>query len=583
MRPRQGRRDRDIDVLLDAVVSVGRGLDLETTLHRVVQAAAAVVDARYAALGILGDDHRIARFLTAGISEDEIRAIGPYPTGHGILGELIRHPHPLRLPDIAADPRSVGFPAHHPPMRSLLGVPLQVHGKPFGNLYLTEKRDRGEFTGDDQHLLEGLATAASFAVENARLYEEARLRERWSRADDEIARRLLSGEDPDAVLELVASKAASIAAADTAGIAVPVDDATPDGTPVMAVRTAVGLRADAMRGRLLRQPGSFTVTAFLQGEPIVTADATVDGRARVALHPDGSLGPLAAFPLVGRGRHALGVLVVGRTRGAAPFPTVVVEALGAFANQATVALELAERRADAARLAVVRDRDRIARDLHDLAVQRLYATGLSLQAVDRRLVDPRPLDGGSRGDVGARVGEAIDQIDETIDLIRTTIRGLRDPGGDAPRRPGTRSLLLAEAEAATHALGFAPTVRFEGPIDAQVPSTVAAHLVAVLRESLSNAARHARATQVRIGLRADGDLLLTVVDDGIGIAADAPRSGLANLSRRAAELGGSFEVRPGRAGGTALRWRVPLVPGRSSVAAPGQEADGLSDSSGRPT
>lgn len=277
------------------------------------------------------------------------------------------------------------------------------------------------------------------------------------------------------------------------------------------------------------------------------------------------------------------MLVVGRTRGAAPFPTVVVEALGAFANQATVALELAERRADAARLAVVRDRDRIARDLHDLAVQRLYATGLSLQAVDRRLVDPRPLDGGSRGDVGARVGEAIDQIDETIDLIRTTIRGLRDPGGDAPRRPGTRSLLLAEAEAATHALGFAPTVRFEGPIDAQVPSTVAAHLVAVLRESLSNAARHARATQVRIGLRADGDLLLTVVDDGVGIPADAPRSGLANLARRAAELGGSFEVRPGRAGGTALRWRVPLVPGRSDGAGARQEAEGLSGSSGRPS
>ncbi|MFE5337305.1 GAF domain-containing protein [Isoptericola sp. NPDC056573] len=584
MSPRQGRRERDMDVLLDAVVSVGRGLELETTLHRVVQAAAAVVDARFAALGVLGDDRRITRFLTVGMSEDEIRAIGPYPTGHGILGELIRDPRPLRLPDIAADARSVGFPPHHPPMRSFLGVPLQVHGQPFGNLYLTEKRGGGEFTADDQRLLEGFATAASFAVENARLYEETRLRERWLRADDEIARRLLSGEDPDSVLDLVAAEAISVAAADTAGIAVPVDDDPDRELPTLVVRSAVGIRAESLRGQVLTPPRSFSAMAFVDGRPVVTADATTDDRADVALHPDGTLGPVAAFPLVGRGRRARGVLVVGRVRGADPFPTVVVEALGAFANQAAVALELAERRADAARLAVVRDRDRIARDLHDLAVQRLYATGLSLQTVDRRLAAPGPLAPEETRETAGRVGAAIDQIDETIDLIRTTIRGLRDPGGDLPHRVGTRSLLLAEADAATHALGFAPTVRFEGPIDAQVPSTVAAHLVAVLRESLSNAARHARATRVRVGLRADGDLVLTVVDDGVGIATDAPRSGLANLSRRAAELGGSFEARPGRAGGTALRWRVPLVPGGSGLAGVGQEAaDGVSGSSGRPS
>jgi len=570
-----------MDVLLDAVVSVGRGLELETTLHRVVQAAATVVDARYAALGVLGDDRRIARFLTVGMTEEEIRAVGPYPTGHGILGELIRHPVPLRLPDIAADTRSVGFPPHHPPMRSFLGVPLQVHGKPFGNLYLTEKRGGGQFTEDDQRLLEGFATAASFAVENARLYEETWLRERWLRADDEIARRLLSGEDPDSVLDLVAAEAISVAAADTAGIAVPVDDDPGRELPTLVVRSAVGIRSESLRGQVLSPPRSFSAIAFVDGQPVVTADATADDRADVALHPDGTLGPVAAFPLVGRGRQARGVLVVGRVRGADPFPTVVVEALGAFANQAAVALELAERRADAARLAVVRDRDRIARDLHDLAVQRLYATGLSLQTVDRRLTSPGPLNPGETREAAGRVGSAIDQIDETIDLIRTTIRGLRDPGDDLPHRVGTRSLLLAEADAATHALGFAPTVRFEGPIDAQVPSTVAAHLVAVLRESLSNAARHARATRVRVALRADGDLVLTVVDDGVGIPADAPRSGLANLARRAAELGGSFEVRPGRAGGTALRWRVPLVPG--GVGGAGQGAGGLSGSSGRPS
>jgi len=577
--PRQDRRDRDIDVLLDAVVSVGRGLELETTLHRVVQAAAAVVDARYAALGVLGEDRRIVRFLTVGMSPEEIRAVGPYPTGHGLLGELIRHPRALRLPDISADDRSVGFPPHHPPMRSFLGMPLQVHGEAFGNLYLTEKRGGGAFTPDDERLLAGLASAASVAVENARLYEETRLRERWLRADDEIARRLLSGEDPDSVLDLVASEAISVAAADTAGIAVPVDDDPTREVPTLVVRSAVGIRAESLRGQVLRPPRSFSSMAFVGGQAVVTPDATTDDRARVALHPDGTLGPVAAFPLVGRGQRARGVLVVGRVRGADPFPPVVVETLGAFANQAAVALELAERRADAARLAVVRDRDRIARDLHDLAVQRLYATGLSLQAVDRRLADPRPLAAHGTAEVAGRVGEAIDQIDETIDLIRTTIRGLRDPGGDLRHRVGTRSLLLAEADAATRALGFAPTVRFEGPIDAVVPPTVVAHLVAVLRESLSNVARHARATRVRVALRAGAEVVLTVADDGVGTAADAPRSGLANLARRAAELGGGFEVRSGRTSGTTVRWSVPLEPGPGAAAV--QEAAGRSGASGR--
>lgn len=547
-----------MDVLLDAVVSVGRGLELETTLRRVVQAAAVVVDARYAALGVLGDDGGIARFHTAGMSEEEIRTVGPFPRGHGILGELVRHPRPLRLRDVTTDPRSVGFPPHHPAMHSFLGMPLQVHGEPFGTLYLTEKRGGGEFTADDQRLLEAFASAASVAVENARLYEEARLRERWSRADDEIARRLLAGEDPDAVLDLVTTGATTVAAADTAGIAVPSDDGPAGGVPVLTVRAAVGIRAESLRGRALRTAGSFLTMAFVEGRAIISADASADDRAQLVLHPVGTVGPLAVFPLVGRGRHVLGVLAVGRVRGAEPFRDVVIEALGAFANQAAVALELAERRADAARLAVVRDRDRIARDLHDLAVQRLYATGLSLQSVDRRLVDARPLDLDGRRDLGSRVGEAIDQIDETIDLIRTTIRDLRDPGSDAPRRVATRSLLLAEVEAAAHSLGFTPTVRMDGPIDAHVPSTTTAHLVAVLRETLSNTARHARATRAHVRLRVADDLLLTVTDDGSGISPDAPRSGLANLSRRATELGGSFEVGPGPAGGTTVHWRVPL-------------------------
>ncbi len=552
---------RDVDVLLDAVLSVGRGLELETTLRRVVRAAADLVDARYAALGVLGDDGLISQFLTVGVTEEEIRSIGAYPRGHGLLGELIRHPEPLRIPDIGADHRAVGFPAHHPPMTSFVGVPLRVHGSPFGNLYLTDKRGAGDFTAADQRLLEGLASATSVAVENARLYEETRLRERWAHADDEISRRLLSGQAPDAVLGLVAEGATQVADADTAGIALPTEGTpgspgSPGSPPSsLTVRAAVGLDAESLPGRVVPLARSFTAQAFLSGRPLVTHDATADDRGETALHPSGTIGPLAAIPLGGQGLPR-GVLVVGRRRGAPPFGGLVVEALEAFANRAAVALELAERRGDAEWLAVVRDRDRIARDLHDLAVQRLYATGLGLQAVSRRL-GRGDLDVTEAAAQGARVSEAVDQVDETISLIRTTIHGLRDTE-EGSRRVGARARLVAEAETAARALGFPPGVRFDGPVDALVPPVMADHLVAVVRETLSNAARHARASRVDVVLRVGEDVVLTVVDDGEGLDLEAPRSGLANLARRAAELGGTLDVQRGRRRGTELRWQVPL-------------------------
>ncbi|WP_402468731.1 sensor histidine kinase [Isoptericola aurantiacus] len=532
----------DVDVLLDAVLSVGRGLELEPTLQRLVQTAADLVDARYAALGILGDDGLIAQFLTVGLTEDEIRAIGPYPRGRGLLGELIEHPVPLRLPDLSADPRSVGFPDHHPPMRSFLGVPLRVHGSAFGNLYLTDKRGGGEFTARDQRLVEGLATAASVAVENARLYDEARLRERWAHGDDEISRRVLEGEAPAAVLDAVAREALQVATADVALLATVADDA-PDH---LLVRSAHGPGTDGLVGTTVPFEGTFAAEAYTSGRPLVLRDGSALPRDTLSAHPSDIIGPLAALPLGGPGRTA-GVLSVGRRRGTPPFPRVVVDALTAFAAQAAVALELAERRQDAERLAVVRDRDRIARDLHDLAIQRLYATGLSLEGVGRRLRDRDDAD---------RVARAVTDLDETISLIRTTIRGLQ-PSAGGMRRVGLRSRLVAEVDAASHALGFTPALRTSGPVDTVVPPDVAANLVAVVREALSNVARHSGAGRTDVELSVDDGVVLTVVDDGCGIPSDATPSGLANLERRAAELGGSFGVER-RLPGTELRWSVPL-------------------------
>jgi len=529
------------ELVLDALANLGRGLDLETALNQISAIAARLVGARYVALGVLGADGRIARFLTVGLSPAQVRAIGPYPTGHGILGELIRHPVPLRLHDLGEHPASVGFPANHPPMRSFLGVPLRVHGCAFGNLYLTEKDGGGDFTEDDQRLLEALAAGASVAIENANLYEEARLREQSARANDEISRRVLTGCSPEEVVALVADNALLVAGADTAIIALP-----EDGHQHLVVRAAAGTEAKRLVGVMLPPGGTFSSIVLTSGEPIVSPDAVADERTQLSFDLRHEIGPLAVLPLGGPG-GTRGVLAVGRFEGRIPFAPVVVEALQGFAAQVAVALELAEHRVDAARFAVLRDRERIARDLHDLAVQRLYATGLGLLSLRRDL----------DGDHAHRVGRAVDEIDETIALIRTTVHRLQ-PGGARTRQEDLRSRVITEVDVATGPLGYSPQLRFDGPVDSVIPSDVAEHVVAVLREGLSNVARHAHARSVAVRLAVSDDVVLTVVDDGVGIPGDVPHSGLRNLARRAAELGGALGVGPGEAGGTRLEWRVPL-------------------------
>lgn len=550
MDPTSDPRDRT-DLLLDAVVTVSRGLDLETVLHHIVETAVELVDARYGALGVLGSDGRIARFLTVGMSDEQIAAIGPYPTGHGVLGELIRDPVPLRLHDLSTHPASVGFPAHHPPMHSFVGMPLAVHGAPFGNLYLTDKRGEGDFTADDQRVLEALASAASVAVENARLYDVARLRERWARANDRISREVLAGSSPEDVLALIGSQARQVANADLTAVSVPDPD-----TGRLVLRTASGLGTEDHVGSILSDDGTFASLTFRTGVPMVTDDATTDERAEFALDLPVELGPLAVWPLGEKG-SARGVLAAARVRGREPFSSVVVEALSAFAAQAAVALELAEGRADAERLALLRDRERIARDLHDLAIQRLYATGLSLQRVART----------APPDVAEQLTNAVDEVDETISLVRTTIYRLQPgerSGGADRRRVGLRSRVITEVDAAGAALGFGVRLRFDGAVDALVPPDAAEHVVAVLREALSNVARHASASRAEVRLTVTDELVLVVSDDGTGIPPGVPRSGLRNLARRAEELGGTFVVEPvepdAAREGTRLVWRVPLPP-----------------------
>lgn len=369
--------------LLDAVVSVGSELDLRAVLRRIVEAATELVCARYGALGVLDPTGtRLAEFITVGLSDERVAAIGHPPEGHGILGLLIVEPRPRRLARVSDHGDSYGFPPNHPPMSTFLGVPVMVRGEAFGNLYLTEKQGGEPFSEVDEELVVALAAAAAVAVENARLH------------------------------------------------------------------------------------------------------------ARVA------------------------------------------------------------------ELALLEDRERIARDLHDNVIQRLFATGLALQGAVRL---------AERPEVARRITEAVDELDTTVRQIRSTIFDLHT--AVASGRSLRRELLDLCAEAATP-LGFEPVVRFDGPVDTVVPADVAEHVLAVAREAVSNAARHARATrvEVEVGASPDGSRVwIGVDDDGVGIPDGAARSGgygLANLTARARRLGGTTSATARHGGGTSVRWQAPLPASR---------------------
>jgi signal transduction histidine kinase len=364
---------RSLRQLLDVVLTVGSDLDLAAMLRRIVQGAVELVDATYGALGVLDETKtRLAQFITVGFDDETYQAIGHLPEGHGILGLLIVDAKPLRLPDLNEHPDSYGFPPHHPPMRSFLGVPIRVRGEVFGNLYLTDKSSAEVFTDIDEELVVGLAAAAGVAIENARLLSKVH------------------------------------------------------------------------------------------------------------------------------------------------------------------------------ELALVEDRERIARDLHDTVIQRLFATGMSLQSAIRFVTsDPVAAIG--------RIGGAVDELDATIKQIRTAIFDLEQ---SKATQDSLRARILALAREAAVPLGFDPRVVFDGAIDTALHDNVGDELLATLREALSNVARHARASRVDVEVVVDGEVRLTVTDDGVGPPSDdlPTGKGLRNMGDRAAKLGGALQLRAAIGGGTVVEW-----------------------------
>ncbi len=509
--------------LLDAVMAISSDLDLHNMLGRIVESAATLTHARYAALGVLGPNNDVAEFLTTGVTEDERARIGDPPHGRGILGLLITDPQPIRLRDLSEHPASYGFPPNHPPMGSFLGVPVRIRGTVFGNLYLTEKIGGDEFTETDEELVVGLAGVAGLAIENARAYGLSERRRAWLEGAASLPESLQPPVDWEDRLRLIAATARRVSRSRATAIA----DAT-DGTVEMLV-----CEPDD-EGRMTSCIA--TVLAGVRGHEVTEAVDVVAGE-----HV-GTVVPLRTH--LSRAGMLITVYDGADVRRRDVDDR---ELLRSFADYAALTLDRGQAMTEREDLAVISDRERIARDLHDVVIQRLFATGMQLQAAAMRVPDT-----GLR----ERLERSVADLDATIRDVRATIFELQSPASDS-----LRSELRALVREYHSTLSFVPELHLAGPLDTAVDSSLREPLLKVLREALSNLARHSHASsaEIQVAVAEGPRLVLTVEDDGVGLAEAGPRSGLENADTRATRLGGFLRVENRSSGGTRLTWSVPLV------------------------
>jgi len=504
--------DEGLSALMAAITSMSSELDVATVLDRLVTAACGLTGARFGALGVISPHGGLEEFVHHGVDPETARRIGELPQGRGVLGHLVSHPEALRLHDLTTHPASVGFPPHHPPMQTFLGVPVRAHGSVFGNLYLTDKTGGGDFTTHDEQFAVALAAAAGVTLDHARAYRRAHDHEMWLETAAACTALLTSGRPRHEVDAEVVARVRERTAAQSVTI-------------IDARGAAPGTSHEWVGGR----------------KPVLRrmSDASEFGC-------EGDAWALVA-PLRS-GRRRMGALVAcWSAHDQSRRPEIHLESVAEFGKQVALALDVAAAQTDRARLAVLEDRERIARDLHDMVIQRLFAIGLDVQAAAQDAVRP---------DVARRLESAVDDLDETIKDVRTAIfrLGTRDASST-----GLRERVDDEVVNARHALGFLPRLRTDG-VTALVPVDVVADAVAVVREALANVARHARAHEVVVRVSVGTDLVIEVHDDGVGLDDDAERGhGLGNLESRASERGGSLRVGAVAGGGTYLRWSVPLV------------------------
>lgn len=527
--------------LLEANRLAVEHLDLPTALRQIVEAALELVGAAYGAIGVLGPNGQLAEFIHVGMDEETVARIGSPPAGLGLLGALIADPRPVRLADMGSDARSVGCPVHHPVLNSFLGVPLEVRDEVFGHLYLADPR-HDAFSPDDQYLVEALAATAGVAISHARLFEETTRREQWTAATSRITHELLTNDDVDA-LQLIAETVLGLAGADL--VVVVLTDGECWADTELVVDRAAGSHAARVLGSPL-PPDTLVHRCLESRRPELVERLGTDSVSTNLAREH--LGPAMAVPLPAEA-GVRGCLFVLRSDGSPVFTEFDLDVAASLAGHAALALDRADARLDRARAATLEDRDRIARDLHDHVIQRLFAAGLNIQGVCAVL---------GPGLANDRLNDQVDEIDATIRQIRSTIFGLHSTRN---LTVGARAMILDVITAATATLPGPPEVSFRGPIDLLVTDGLRDDVVAVVREALTNVGRHASAERVEIFVSADARLVeVEVLDDGKGLVEGTVLSGLANLAARAEILGGTFEIVSRSGPGTRLRWMAPLAP-----------------------
>nr|WP_280470869.1 GAF domain-containing sensor histidine kinase [Nocardia farcinica] len=534
-----------MDRLIEAMLVVTAGLDLDNTLRSIVHTAIELVDAKYGALGVRESDRdskELAEFVYEGIDDRTRVLIGDLPRGHGVLGLLIDDPRPIRLADMSAHPASVGFPDHHPPMRTFLGVPVQVGGEVFGNLYLTEKAGGHEFTEDDEVVVQALAAAAGIAIANARLYEESRIRQQWLEATQQVATRLLAGGETSEVFTVITERALALTGSACAFLALPEDpDVPPEDLTELVVVAAAGADADTLTGTRLPMDETHTGVAFRDGRPLAVDTADAPSFATSLEY-----GPVLTLPLRA-GNAVVGLLTTMRALGMPPVDAAGQAMMSAFADQAALALQMAATQRRMRELDVVSERDRIARDLHDHVIQRLFAVGLSLQSTVSRARAP---------EIKTRLMDTVNDVQSIVQEIRHSIFDLHS--SSAAEAPALRKRLHAVLAEMTEETDLRTSIRLSGPVSVLAPAMFD-DVEAVLREAVSNVVRHAKASSLSVRLTIRDDVELEIVDNGIGLPEDLPRrSGLANMAARTEKAGGAFRAERGRDGGTVIHWSVPL-------------------------
>ena len=533
-----------MEQLLRLIVEIGTDLDLEATLHRIILAARELTSAHYCAVAVRDSEGNLISFVHGGMDADTVGRIGHLPVGKGVLSVSLLDTPVLRMDDLTTHPAAVGFPEHHPPMRAFLGVPITIRGTVFGSLYLTHDEPGRVFSESDEVAARALAFAAAVAIDNAQLFERERTSVKWMEASREITTALLSRAEPHRhPLQLIAERACALTDAEQAIVLVPVDADLPfDEIDTLVVAAAEGLHASEVIGERVPVDGSTSGGVFRSGTPVIAEALSYPIQAFTDVGQRSAI----VMPLRTRAEVA-GVIAVARSAERPPFDDSYLDLVSDFATHAAIALMLASGREHARRLTIVAERERIAHDLHDHVIQRLFAAGMDLQGTVARVRSP---------EVSDRLNRTLDDLQTIIEEIRTTIFQLKSP---LENDGGFRYRIQRVVADLTENRDIVTTVRMHGPTTA-IGGELAEHAEAVTAEAVSNAVRHSVASRLTVEVSVADMLTVDIVDNGCGMPVDNPRrSGLANMSYRAEQVGGRCEITSPPEGGTRVRWTAPLT------------------------